>query len=48
MADLDKNLLDWLVEWEQKQNYLKGYTTITESEKFMLCYYLFLLSLRKH
>ena len=40
MADLDKNLLDWLVEWEQKQNYLKGYTTITEYEKFMLCYYL--------
>lgn len=40
MTKLDEYTNSWLAEWEQKQAYFEGCTTITDYEKFMLCFYL--------
>lgn len=40
MTELDEDTNLLLAEWEQQQAYFKGCTTITDYEKFMLCFYL--------
>lgn len=40
MTKLDEYTNSWLAEWEQKQAYFEGCTTITDYEKLMLCFYL--------
>ncbi len=35
---MDKN--KWLDEWQTKQDYINGYYSITQYEKYMLCNYL--------